>query len=237
MSITRRNVAIGFSVLGAGAGMYLAWPFVLPSGSIRYRITAEIEVDGRLSSGSSVGEIKYVSYRNIPHIGHTIVQYMRSQATVVPISDRGYLFVLIGNLSYPQNYTGPINFDMPHVISEAFGLDLSDRQIRSLDRLTRSVDLPRRLFPPMIKFGDLRVPTSAQYVYPENLEGSFGPGVRLHRLHLETSQAVITTGIQRLLPWLPRWRGFDYQQSQEVRRSVMPVPLINQAHFSQGLAL
>jgi hypothetical protein len=59
----------------------------------------------------------------------------------------------------------------------------------------------------LVRFRDLADPTSVERVEADNLAASFGPGVRLKRITVQTTRDAVTTGIQRKLGWLTKYRN------------------------------
>jgi hypothetical protein len=59
----------------------------------------------------------------------------------------------------------------------------------------------------LVTFTDITDPKSVQRVDPANLAASFGPGVKLKRIVVETTSERVTTGIQKRLGWLEGHQG------------------------------
>ena len=74
------------------------------------------------------------------------------------------------------------------------------------------ITLPQKLYPRFLRFRDIKDPTTAELVDPDNLAKSFGPGVRLVRVTNEIIDEVVTRGIRKVLPWLSphaEWFGLS----------------------------
>ncbi|MEQ1718116.1 MAG: hypothetical protein ABL907_19415 [Hyphomicrobium sp.] len=56
--------------------------------------------------------------------------------------------------------------------------------------------------PELVTFSDPKDPKTVAAVDPNNLEASFGPGVKWHRMTIEITDERVTTGLEDKLPWL-----------------------------------
>lgn len=82
-------------VVAAVVALYLAWGWAFPSGTLRYRLGFEVDVDGKKHTGSGVIE---VSYRIPPSWllpGNRVSARAKGEAIVVDIGTRGQLFVAL----------------------------------------------------------------------------------------------------------------------------------------------
>jgi hypothetical protein len=70
--------------------------------------------------------------------------------------------------------------------------------------------------PLMVRFRDLRDPSTVEIVDPKNLEASFGQGVKFRRATIAISRDPLTTGIERYLPWLVGGQLFDGLVTKDV---------------------
>ncbi|MGQ3353776.1 MAG: hypothetical protein ACT6XY_09995 [Phreatobacter sp.] len=234
MAITRRDVLVGTGGLAGALGLYGGWRLLVPSGTLRYRLTVEVEVDGEIRTGTSVGEATYTSMRRLPFLLiPPFVSDLKAEATVVDLGPRGLLFVLIDRLTHPPGYRTVASNYLAAIIPWAFGF--GEETIRSISSLNKTVDLAGDLLPPMIKFGSHLVPESAQFVDPNNLERSFGPNVRLRRVRLATTHEPITNQIEKVLPWLPGWQGTVNHNAWIGGVPVLRSPNLGRVHFTQGL--
>ena len=245
MRITRRGFALGSGILIGAAGISWGFGYVAPSATLRYRMTVDIDVDGASRTESSVSEISFQSNRWLPLPGNAVSAYQVSDAMFIDLGGRGVLVLLTESLSY--NRSGNLDqsdglvygrLSRAEVISRAFGLiGLSDAAIRSIYSLSKAVELTPDLYPPMITLDDIQNPVSARFVYPDDLIGEFGKGVKLKRIMLSTTVEPITRGIEKKLPWLKGWNALPFEVSRARALARVQAPDLQRDHFVQGRTL
>jgi hypothetical protein len=192
-------------VLALVVGAYLAWTWVYPSGTLRYRLTIEAEADGRPVTGSGVIEVTYRK-ADFPLSSVAISTAVKGEAVAVDLGPRGILFVVL---------TGPpgtTSADPPTMAVRTFNLapsvgSLTPQTLRRLGTLTARAEIPANLLPMMVRFRDASDPKSVELVEPGALAKTFGTGVRFLRATAETTREQITTGVDARLPWLRHHRG------------------------------
>lgn len=87
----------------------------------------------------------------------------------------------------------------PHL----WGHPVSRRQtIYELMFLNAKAEVPAKLIPFLVRYRDEKDPKTVEAVDPGNLAASFGEGVRLKRVTIETTRESVTTGLEKRLPWL-----------------------------------
>ncbi|MEO1199685.1 MAG: hypothetical protein AAFX39_10700 [Pseudomonadota bacterium] len=200
----------GFVVLAVG-GVILWYMWTYPSGTLRYEMVVEVEADGEIYRGASVLE---ATYRHQPPLGSApmMVGHSRGEAVVVDIGDRGTLFVLVtgphgcpGNEEFRSRWSG---YDPENIPRAVFDLRLSDKDtLRRLRYFEGFAEVPLNRMPLMVRFDDITDPLTVSQVDPCDLAASFGDGVSLSRVTIETTRASITTGIEARLPWFEDLRG------------------------------
>jgi hypothetical protein len=224
---------LGFIIVLALGGCW----WVYPSASLRYEITVEVEADGQVYSGSSVHE---VTLRRQPQLlsAPPVSGDFKGEAVAVNIADRGTLFVLLTGsrccqhepFSEEHGY-GP---DARGFVREVFDVRASSAQaIRSLPFRQIDADVPFNQLPMMVRFDDISDPLTVALVNPNDLAASFGEGVELRRVHVQTTRARVTSGIDERLPWLAsRKRGYldgaRLQSSRELTNT------LHYGHFRTG---
>ncbi|MDR3423680.1 MAG: hypothetical protein P4M13_01185 [Alphaproteobacteria bacterium] len=78
--------------------------------------------------------------------------------------------------------------------------------IEKFARIRRPLDLATDQLPHLVTFADVNDPTTVAPVYPDDLEASFGPGVKWRTRTIEITDEPLTTGIETKLPWLKTMR-------------------------------
>jgi hypothetical protein len=166
-------------------------------------------------SGSNVVELKIHFPGGMTRaLGYAVRAEGRGEATVADLGPRGLLFATVA--SEKALASGGVEFDdgceapfprekFPGKFVQGGSAD--DQYVDYLDELNRQKprgDVPLNYLPMLVRFRDLRDPTSVERVDPSNLAASFGPGVKLDRMSIEITDAAVTSGIEAVLPWLAR---------------------------------
>ncbi|MEM1287385.1 MAG: hypothetical protein AAGH60_03440 [Pseudomonadota bacterium] len=191
----------------AGAVYGFFW-LIYPSASLRYEITVEVEVDGEVYAGSNVHE---VTLGRQPTLADASPAYSRfkGEAVAIDIADRGTLFMLLTGLRGPSSRNEPFSSehgysaDPEQLLNVVFDVRPSSAEaVRSLPSRIIDGDVPFNRLPMMVRFEDITDPTTVALVNPFDLAASFGEGVELRRVHVQTTRARVTVGIDDRLPWL-----------------------------------
>ncbi|MCL6284804.1 hypothetical protein M3P21_14805 [Ruegeria sp. 2012CJ41-6] len=66
--------------------------------------------------------------------------------------------------------------------------------IRRVERQAEPLEVPRKLWPQMVTFGDIHDPKTVQLVDPHDLAASFGPGYAIRRLTIQVTEEPVTQG-------------------------------------------
>lgn len=175
---------------------------------LNYRMTVFVETPEGIKTGSSVwgmschSEIHLLPQQTGGHCG-----IGNAEAVVVDMGQRGKLFALIRNITFGEAFEFSV---IPHF------------PLGSKTPPGTKVTLPLKHYPLLVAFKDLNDPTSVEnvlevmgtYSIPMDLvvtkdhfEEIFGQGVKLKEITLEAVQENITTNIDTVLPWLPKYAG------------------------------
>lgn len=201
---------------------------VLVGGSVAYcqhfwfpytwhqKMTVEVEVDGQLSTGSSVVKVTVSDSDPLTKgLGFSSQFGARGEAAFVELPGKRYLFALLDGGppdSGPQ--TNAINIfkdQLPRRGDERFAIVAKSRFKK---------DIPRSHYPLLVTFTDITDPTTVKVVDPDNLAETFGPRVSLKRITLEITDEPMTEGkIEQVLGWLddpkvmknPGWVSLPYE--------------------------
>lgn len=182
---------------------------MFPSGTLRYRLTLEIEADGKVHTGSGVIELHFArqGWSDTATLG--MKSTVKGEAVAVDLGSRGVLFATLkGVPAGSGNYVS----DPAAMVVKEFNLassvgSLKGESLRSLNTVSARADIPPNRLPMLVRFRDLGDPTSVMLVEPRELEKAFGPGVRFARATIETTRDAVTTGVEKKLPWLPKQSG------------------------------
>jgi hypothetical protein len=200
-------------------GAVLFYKAVFPTySSYRYRMTVEVEVNGKVHSGASVIE---VTITRQPQVGSAppYVHHIRGDAIFVDLDKGRNVIALLAagpraeNVNYSDNIV-PVLFNVP---IERWP-ELGDM------RGTREV--PASQMPTFVTFADLNNPESARVVRLEDFEKVFGAGVVLRRVTVEMTNESVTYKIVIKLPWLSHVERY---------RTVPTNPFSNTLRFGRPL--
>ena len=183
--------------------------FCLPTTvTYRYRLTLEIETPEGLKTGTGVIENRWVSHVFTVR-GVSLQCTLSGEAVVVDLGTRGVVFSTLNERMSDGRTHAHAGYgcDLPLKVVGRLESRQEDRQ-RRLARGGVSVDLLPAEVPLLVRFRALNEPMSVEDIDPQNLTGRLGPGVRLRRVHFETTSDAVTGGqVARLLPWLSTRTG------------------------------
>ena len=202
-------IMVALLVLAAFAA-YSAYDRVFPSGSLRYRLTLEVEVDGKVHTGSGVIEARYEIPPRWMLGANRVVSSVRGEAVVVDLGSRGVLCSLL--IGVPIVNPGGYNAEAAAVPLRAFGLagsigDIEESTLKRLSSVNARSDMRLSSLPMLVWFRDANDPKTVELADPAELDALLGPGAHLKRAMIETTRDRVTTGIERKLPWLTKRKG------------------------------
>jgi len=175
--------------------------------NVHYRLTIRVQVDDRVVEGSSVNLAHYRREIQLLGTNSHMLSAASGEATVVDLGSRGHLFALIEENGDRNSRSRP-----ERALPIAFGIspygNVDPKDFSTLRGLSGTRTLPPEIMPLLVRFQDINVPASVQRVDPADLAASFGPGVRLLDISMTVvgDRTPLTTGIDRILPWLASYR-------------------------------
>jgi hypothetical protein len=178
-------------------GAVVVWEMAFPSYSHRYRLTASVEVDGEVHSGSSVIE---VTWRKQPEFGDVgpFKSTMRGQATFVDLGKRG---AIVAALDAGDASTSSTNATF--LAMKAYGVTRGYDAYRVIAQQSGRRDLAADNMPLLIWFENSADPTTARVADPSALSSALGSTARLAAAYVEITNAPIVIDIDKKLPWYP----------------------------------
>lgn len=195
-------IALVVLVLGAG-GLVAGYRYKYPDYSYRYRLTVNIEVDGKIHSGSSVIEVKW---RGGPVIGDggPFGPSVKGQAALVDLGERGVVVAtLINDKSYGPAKDGALG--ALWVAAEAFGNHSTGPEIPDLPKLRGKRDLELGKLPRLLWFSNPQDPTTARKLLVQDIPATFGPSARFAGASVEITNDAVVIDINRKLTWFQSW--------------------------------
>jgi hypothetical protein len=191
--------------LTLGGVFALAGCDVVPS-RYRARMTVEVETPQGLRSGSSVVEIRAGKALGLlPEEAKAQVE-LRGEAVAVELPGGETLFALLRSTDGSQSLERVITAALdPTFKGGAQGfLDTVPKLGRS-EMLGRSAGLRPDAYPLLVHFEDIRLPSTVKEVKWNSLPASFGPGVQLKSIKVETTNDPIVSKIASILPWVDEY--------------------------------
>ncbi|MGD9851517.1 MAG: hypothetical protein AB7T38_09635 [Nitrospirales bacterium] len=173
------------------------WEFLsFASHSWHQKMTVEVEVEGQPYSGSSVVEMSVFGHPDLPLVHGNRDLEMQGEAVMVELQDNRYLFAL---LTYNAFLASKVFQDrMEGALSES-----GERWAKIISNLRETREINPKDYPLLVTFTDINDPKTVKTVDPDNLAGTFGPGVSLKRITLEITDEPVTEGkIAQVLGWI-----------------------------------
>jgi hypothetical protein len=191
----------------------------------RYRLTVEVQTPQGVRTGSSVIEVTNRLAFNMNGGGYSWIYRARGEAVAVDLPGGRTLFALLrgengANVDWAARIVYDLTTPVPP-ISDKFGSDrvqrlqnaVANRNLVSIPRLMPfwSDDKATTAYPLLVTFRDIRDPTSVERANPDDLEKSFGAGVKLKRITVQITDDPITKTIEKRFQWWAdyRQRHFD----------------------------
>ena len=172
-----------------------------PNYSYRYRLTVNIEVDGKIHSGSSVIEVKW---RGGPVIGDggPFGPSVKGQAALVDLGDRGMVVASLLGETWGHPYSSTGGWGALWIAAEAFGNHSTAQEIPHLPELRGKRDLALDNMPRFLWFSNPQDPTTAKILLLQDIPVAFGPSARFVGASVEITNDPIVTDIRQKIPWL-----------------------------------
>jgi hypothetical protein len=211
-------VVLLIAVILVATWSFVVAPWQVPSASLRYKLSVDIDDNGILRHGEGVIGVAFQSQGPLL-IGNTPQWSVGTvgEAIAIDIGERGTLFVLLAgdvlrnkrnNITWGEKGYSPdagrqaldayFNFS---VVNLPNGLG-SRAKIDAFAASKASVELTASGLPLLVRFRDIQDPSSIEVVEPLDLETVFGGGVKLARAHVDIVDEPQTLGVERRLSWL-----------------------------------
>lgn len=244
---------MGRITLGLVVLVWLWW-WSTPSATVRYQLTYEVEVDGKVHTGSGVmqaGMEDGFMCGGMGSGGHPCWSFT-GEAVAVDLGTRGMLFSLLSGRTNPRSPPPPtqrmalpivehVQFLPVYVMLRAglFPINSPRRDNRIghwlfAEKLRTTVELVPYEMPELVRFRDLTDPSTAEVVDSRDLAASFGPDVRLVRATITylNPNVPISRGIERRLGWIG-----DYQLEVKFERRLRDLGTGGVGSLSPGMNL
>lgn len=200
--------------------------------TLRYKMVVEIETPQGVVSGAAVRELRFDRGSSWFPFGESRGRIkLRGEAVAVDLPDGRVLFALLKGADGDVDYAGQGIATTFRVMDRDVGPKGGPHELwPNVPVIRKPITDP---LPMLVTFGDMQDPKSVTRVDPDNLAESFGPGVRLKRIVIERTGDDVTTGIERLLGWLPEQNG-ALQKIPFAERPPIGTPLPLAANITEG---
>ena len=210
-----------------------------PSHSWRQRITFAVSTPQGEKVGSAVQAVEW-NPNPIFKDGAAFHLTLKGEAVAVEIAPGQVLFALLD---------GPAGYQHTGLLAlYQFGGGRPDRghypwtdsNFAAVRAAHGAAATPLRpdLYPLLVTFRDLNDPKTVEQVDPADLAASFGAGVKLARATVELTDAQVTTGIEKRLPWIANGYNESLLDEREVGRPVRelrPASLLTYGAFKRPI--
>ncbi len=175
--------------IGAAIGW---WKINYPTYVYRYRMTVEVQVGGKIHSGSSVIEVRI---NRQPQIGDAppYVARIRGEAVFVDLGEGRSVIALLAAGPRAEKVDYSIN-----IVPTLFNVPFENWAELGNMRDTRRV--PESLMPTFVTFANLNDPKSARVVSPADFPAVFGSNIRLKSVTITMTSNAVTRTIEKKMP-------------------------------------
>jgi hypothetical protein len=171
----------------------------------KYRLTVEVDTPEGVKSASGVMSVH--PDRGYSRGGHT---HTRGDAVLVDLGGGRNLLALLAHLDKSIDFD-----DVNYLALRAYKAGGRSVSFNEMSKMSGAVPVAGSLIPVLLTFTDLRDPSTARLVPPDDPEAALGKGFRLHAVSIEVVPnglwpldfggvlgEPVTRGIEAKLPWL-----------------------------------
>lgn len=189
------------------AAIYVGWSAVFSSDTWRYRMTVVVETPEGIKTGSAVREVTFQKKSGLLPQATSHIR-VKGEAVVVNLGKFGVLFALLCGTT-GEDYGSDV---LLRAFNKKGDVTLRPSQIPWTGKATITPDQ----YPMFVRFLNLNDPRTIESVTKIEKSGPygrrfflreemFGAGVKLKEITIEITPDAVTTGIVKLLPWLPNY--------------------------------
>jgi hypothetical protein len=207
----KTKIAIFIFILIAAAVGWYKWNF--PTVTYRYRLTINVEVDGKVHSGSSVIGVAYsFNKKGLPPSWGMYNEYVSGQAVLIDIGEHGALVATLWGPTYASGLKyNNCAVDAGELVGRAHepsatrrpcenGYPVSVENEIAISQMQGPVDLTSDNMPTFIWFADKDHPESASILKPSEFSAVIGDAARLVFARVEITSDPVVIDIDKRLP-------------------------------------
>jgi hypothetical protein len=188
-------------IAGAAAGLYAFYYFAFPTYTHRFRLTFQVEVDGKVKEGAGVITVMDQDNQWVPLTQKRWSRTAKGPSPWIDLGDRGVLLVSMGSLWHAgANYAADLSFAA--YFAEHGHAEITSLRVRDIHRQIGARTLRDDQMPPFIWIERPHDPNSARILSASNLSDVIGPNVRFLKLTVEITKDRADSSIYGKLPWL-----------------------------------
>ncbi|WP_143271553.1 hypothetical protein [Bradyrhizobium mercantei] len=192
----KRSLFITLMVFVAAVAVY-QWAY--PTYSYRYRLTIDIETDGKLHSGSSVVEVIWYA-----HLMPALVSFsseLRGQAALVDLGPRGVVVATLVANDWGEHNTNA-GWGALWLVPRAFGVEDTIDGLPAVTRLRGKRKLGLNNLPRLLWFSNPQDPHTAKTILVDEIASVLGPSARFAGASVEMTSDPLVIDIRQKLPWV-----------------------------------
>lgn len=192
------------------AALVLTYRALLPSVTVRYRLTIDAELDGRRSTGSGIIQVTYAKNLRLLGASANIHVGIDGEAVPVDLGDGRLVVALLSSGQYARS-------DPEWVIPGVFGVKggAKPETFGEINALTGQRDISNEWWPLVVYFRNSLDPTSVEFLNPTSVSTPLNGMPRIVDVKIEIVDSgvwplrnvnitgtPITHSIFQYLPWL-----------------------------------
>ncbi len=207
--LSRRRLlsAAGLALLGGASGCGRRHPRI----SYNVRLSFDVATEAERLVSTGVWGVSLQAVSTFPNPGTAVHSRIIGQAIPVNVGGGQNVFAMLvygGQGSYQPRISELLSWEPDIVLQRAYGVTLawsgddSPALRRFLDRPpSEPAKVPPDLLPALVAFDDPRNAATGKLVDPEDISTKSG-SARLLSMSIQVVSNDITTGLERLLPWV-----------------------------------
>ena len=189
---------------GAAAGLYALYYFAFPTYTHKFRLTFQVEVDGKVKEGSSVITVYDKDLQWMPLVQKRWRRWARGPSPWIDLGERGIILVSMT----PHGRYEPRPFSVAALSFAAYfdarpeSNKIELEYIKKISSEHGIRQLMKGQLPSFIWFPSPMKPSSAKVVAPKQFPEIVGPDVKLGLVTVEITNAEPNRSLYDKLPWL-----------------------------------